>query len=100
MAILEIRVLTAAAHNNQSAESLDQRRERANEIANICHDLTPWLDPHRRNNLADGLRDQWRSAGTRQRRWLQTRFDQLGYDHRWLTELTPETAPSPAPNVR
>ncbi|WP_328459548.1 hypothetical protein OHA21_27390 [Actinoplanes sp. NBC_00393] len=45
LAFLEIRVLTAAAHDNESAESLEQRRERANEIADICHDLTPWLDP-------------------------------------------------------
>jgi hypothetical protein len=95
LAFLEIRGLTAATHDNQSAEALDQRRERANEIADICHDLTPWLVPHRRNNLVDGLRHQWRSAGTRQRRWLQARFDQLGYDHRWLTELTPQTAPPP-----
>jgi len=94
LAFLEIRILTSAAHDNQSAEALDQRHQRANEIADICHDLTPWLDPHRRNNLADGLRHQWRSAGTRQRRWLQARFDQLGYDHRWLTELTPQTPPT------
>jgi hypothetical protein len=36
----------------------------------------------------------------RPRCWLQTRLGQIGYDHRWLTELAPETAPSPAPNNR
>ncbi|WP_157240471.1 hypothetical protein [Catenuloplanes japonicus] len=93
LASLEIRVLTAAAHDDQSTEALDQRRERVNEIADSCHDLTRLLGPHRRDNLADGLRQHWRSAGTRQRRWLQARFDQLGYDHGRLTELTPETPP-------
>ena len=94
LAFLEIRFLTAPIHDDQSTEALDQRRERANEIADICHDLTAWLDPHRRDGLAAGLCHQWRAAGTRQRRWLQSRLDQLGYDHRWLTDLVPEP---PAP---
>jgi hypothetical protein len=93
LAFLEIRFLTAATHDDQSTEAVDQRRERANEIADICHDLTSWLDPRRRDGLSDGLRHQWRSADTRQRRWLQSRFDQLGYDHRWLTDLAPEAPP-------
>ncbi|MFI5937819.1 hypothetical protein [Actinoplanes sp. NPDC051494] len=90
LAFLEIRFLTAITHDDQSTKAVDQRRERANEIADICHDLTSWLGPHRRDGLADRLRHQWRSASTRQRRWLQSRFDQLGYDHRWLTDLAPE----------
>lgn len=93
LAFLEIRFLTAATHDDQSAEAVDQRRERANEIADICHDLISWLDPHRRDGLADGLRHQWRSADTSQRRWLQSRLDQLGYDHHWLTDLAPEPSP-------
>lgn len=94
LAFLEIRFLTAATDDKQTVDAVDQRRERANEIADICHDLPSLLDPRRRDRLADGLRDQWRTAGTRQRRWLQCRFDQLGYDHHWLTDLAP-APPSP-----
>ncbi|WP_143232861.1 hypothetical protein [Actinoplanes regularis] len=69
--------------------------------------LTEWLHDHEapavicrdrasaRAKLADGLRYQWRASGLRQRRWLQARWDQLEYDHRWLTELTPEPPPAP-----
>jgi hypothetical protein len=85
LAFLEIRFLTAVPHDDQSADAVAQRREQAHEIADICHNLPQWLDPSRRANLADGLRYQWRTSGIRQRRWLQSRWDQLGYDHRWLT---------------
>ena len=95
LAFLEIQLLTAAAHDDQSTESVDQQRKVANEIADTCHDLTSSLGPHSRKGLADKLRRHWRAAGIRQRRWLQSRFDQLGYDHRWLTELTPQTPPLP-----
>jgi hypothetical protein len=88
LAFLEIRFLTAASHDDQSADAIAQRRERANEIADICHHLPQWLAPRRRGNLADGLRDQWRASNMRKRRWLQSRWDQLGYDHRWLTDLS------------
>lgn len=92
LAFFEIQSLTAATHDDQSAEVVNQRRESANEIAGICQDLTAWLAPHRRDSLAEGLRHRWRSASTRQRRWLQSRLDQLGYDHHWLTDLAPEPA--------
>ncbi|GIF02315.1 hypothetical protein [Paractinoplanes rishiriensis] len=97
LAFLEIRLLTASIHNDQLIGAADQRRKHANEIADICHDLISWLAPHRRDDLADGLRHQWRTANTRQRRWLQTRLEQLGYDHHWLTDLPPDTSP-PARN--
>lgn len=96
LALLEIRFLTAATHDDQTADATDQRRERANEIADICHDLPSLLDPRRRDNMADGLRGQWRTASTRQQRWLQSRLDQIAYDHRWLTDLAPEAAKSPS----
>jgi multiple sugar transport system substrate-binding protein len=54
LAFLEIRFLTAATHDDQSADAVNQRRERANEIADICHNLPQWLDPSRRGSLADG----------------------------------------------
>jgi hypothetical protein len=95
LAFLEIRFLTAASHDDQSVDAVNQRLQRANEIADICHNLPQWLDPSRRANLADGLRYQWRTSSTRKRRWLQSRWDQLGYDHRWLTELAPEAPPLP-----
>lgn len=97
LAFLEIRFLTAAPHDGQSADAVAQQREQANEIADVCHNLPLWLDPSRRGGLADGLRYQWRTSSTRKRRWLQSRWDQLGYDHRWLTELTPETPSTSAP---
>jgi hypothetical protein len=98
LAFLEIRILTAASHDDQSVNAAAQRLQHANEIADTCHNLPQWLDPSRRANLADGLRYQWRSSSTRKRRWLQSRWDQLGYDHRWLTDLAPETPSPPAPN--
>ena len=97
LAFLEIRFLTAMPREGESADAVAQRREQAHEIADICHNLPQWLDPSRRAKLADGLRYQWRTSGLRQRRWLQARWDQLEYDHRWLTELTPEPPPAPAP---
>jgi hypothetical protein len=101
LAFLEIRFLTAPTHDDQSAEAVDQRRERAYEIADICHDLTSKLAPRSRDGLADGLCHQWRSASASQRRWLQSRFDQLEYDHHWLTDLTPEpSAPPSQPSSR
>jgi len=98
LAFLEIRFLTAASHDDQSVDAAAQRLQRANEIADICHNLPQWLDPSRRANLADGLRYQWRTSNTRKRRWLQSRWDQIGYDHRWLTGLAPETPSPPTPN--
>jgi len=52
-------------------------------------------DPARRANLAADLREQWRTSSTRKRRWMQSRWDRLGHDHRWLTDLSPGP-PSPA----
>ena len=78
----------------QTSEPPQAAMEEANVIAEICHNLPGFLDPTRRANLAEGLRYTWRTATVRNRRWLQSRWDQLGYDHRWLTDLEPE-APSP-----
>jgi hypothetical protein len=90
---VEIRFLTAASHDGQSADAVAQRHERAYEIADICHNRPQWLDPHYRSGLADGFRRKWRTSNTRKRRWLQSRWDQIGYNHRWLTNLPPEAAP-------
>jgi hypothetical protein len=97
LAFLEIRFLTAAAHEAELVDAVAQRRQQAHEIADICHNLPQWLDPSRRAELADGLRYLWRTSGPRQRRWLQARWDQLGYDHRWLTDFTagPPSASAP-----
>lgn len=97
LAFLDIRFLTAASHDDQSADATTRRREQANEIADICHNLPQWLGPTRRSSLADGLRYQWRTSSTRKRRWLQSRWDQLGYDHRWLTSLAPDPPALPRP---
>jgi hypothetical protein len=45
------------------------------------------------NHLFDGLRYLWRTASAGKRQWLRSRWDQLSYDHRWLTEPGSETAP-------
>lgn len=96
LAFLEIRLLTAVSGEGESADVVARRREQAHEIADICHNLPLWLDPSRRAGLADGLRHLWRTAGVRQRRWLRSRWDHLGYDHRWLTDVPPEAPPLPA----
>ncbi|MBW6435843.1 hypothetical protein KZ829_19055 [Actinoplanes hulinensis] len=92
LAFLEIRFLTAVSQDDPSPDAT-ARRKQANEIADIFRNLPQWLEPGRRVNLTDGLRHQWLTSTIRQRRWLQSRWDQLGYDHSWLTELAPEASP-------
>ncbi|MET7427248.1 hypothetical protein [Dactylosporangium sp. NPDC005555] len=98
LAFIEIRFLTSSTHDDQTVEAVANRRKQANAIADICHNLPGLLDPTRRANLAEELRHTWRTATARNRRWLQSRWDQIGYDHRWLTDLAPEPPSPPAPN--
>ncbi|QDY11172.1 hypothetical protein FJK98_31865 [Micromonospora sp. HM134] len=86
LGFLEIRFLTAPLPETHPINAVARRRERANLIADICHQLPGLLAPQRRDQLADGLRSLWLTASTTKRRWLRSRWDHLNYDHRWLTE--------------
>ncbi|RNH99635.1 hypothetical protein EEZ25_21780 [Micromonospora aurantiaca] len=99
LGFLEIRFLTAPLLEAQPADVLALRREHGNMIADICHQLPGLLAPQRRDQLADGLRYQWRTASATKRRWLSSRWDHLSYDHRWLTEAA-TGRPSPDTNNR
>lgn len=90
LGFLEIRFLTAPLLDAHSADAHDRRRERANMIADLCHQLPGLLAPQRRDQLADGLRYLWRTATATKRQWLRSRWDHLNYDHRWLTEAATE----------
>lgn len=70
----------------------DGRRDRAHEISDVCHNLPGLLTPERRRRLVDGLRYNWRTSDSHGRHWLRSRWDHLGYDHRWLTEASAETS--------
>ena len=84
LAFIEIRYFTETSHEDQSPEALAQRREAANAIADICHNLPGYLAPERRNRLSEGLQQIWKTSPGKQR-WIRSRFDEIGYDHRWLT---------------
>lgn len=96
---LEIRFFTAPLLETHPAHALHRRRERANLIADICHQLPGLLAPQRRDQLADGLRYLWQTASATKRHWLRSRWDHLNYDHRWLTEAATEQ-PGPDENNR
>ncbi|MET8310808.1 hypothetical protein [Micromonospora sp. NPDC005173] len=94
LGFLEIRFLTKPLLEAHPADALARRRERANMIADICHQLPGLLAPQRRHQLADGLRYQWRTASATKRQWLRSRWDHLNYDHRWLTEAATTERPT------
>jgi hypothetical protein len=93
LAFIEIRFLTSPLHDDQSPDAVSRRREQASTIADTCHGLPGLLATRRRHHLFDGLRYLWRTASAGKRQWLRSRWDQLSYDHRWLTEPGSETAP-------
>ncbi len=98
LGFIEIRFLTAPPQEGQSADALARRREQANTIADICHELPGLLAPQRRHQLADGLRYRWRTASAAKRQWLRSHWDHLNYDHRWLTEADPADTPTSGQN--
>ncbi|MEU1606774.1 hypothetical protein [Micromonospora matsumotoense] len=91
LGFLEIRFLTAPQPEAHPQNALVRRRERANLIADICHQLPGLLAPERRDQLPAGLRSLWLTASTTKRQWLRSRWDHLNYDHRWLTLIEPGT---------
>ncbi|MFG2013192.1 hypothetical protein ACGFNF_29435 [Micromonospora sp. NPDC048868] len=89
LAFLEIRLYTAPV-DDESLETLLKRREQINELADLCHGLPGCVASERRHLLGDNLRYLWRTSSARQQGWMRSRWDHLGYDHRWLTD--PSTA--------
>jgi hypothetical protein len=83
---LRIRYLSAPLIGDQSTEALIKRRDLIHELADICHNLPGLLDPERRHNLIGGLRYLWRTSSDGKRRWISSRWDQLGYDYSWLDD--------------
>ncbi|MEV4661076.1 hypothetical protein AB0J85_03920 [Micromonospora echinofusca] len=85
LAFLEIRFHTAPV-DDEPLETLLKRREQINELADLCHGLPGCVAPERRHLLGDNLRYLWRTSAARKQRWMRSRWDHLGYDHRWLTD--------------
>jgi hypothetical protein len=90
LAFIEIRFQTSPANGDQSPQTLAQRRDRINELADLCHNLPAYLTPERRDRALEGLRYVWRVSSGRKRNWLRTRLDHLGYDYGWLEALDVE----------
>ncbi|GAA4263546.1 hypothetical protein [Dactylosporangium darangshiense] len=90
LAFIEIRFLSEELHDEASPQVVAARRKQVNAIADICHGLPGLLAPQRRRHLADGLRYLWRTSNAAKRRWLRSCWDQVGYDHGWLTQSRPE----------
>jgi hypothetical protein len=89
-AFLEIRYLTAPLIQDQSTAKLQQRHAQVHALADICHNLPAYLIEERRPLLADGLRYLWRTTNLRAQQWIRSQWDDLNYDHRWLSD--PEAA--------
>lgn len=87
LAFIEIRSQTSPLTEDQSPEALAKRRDRINELADLCHNLPGYLAPGRRHRAAEGLRYVWRVSSERKRNWLRSRLDHLGYDYGWLEAL-------------
>ena len=84
--LIHIRYLTAPLIEDQSPEALLRRRDAVHELADICHNLPGLLTAERRHSLVQGLRWMWRTSSPRKRRWILSVWDDIGYDHRWLTK--------------
>ncbi|MET8264992.1 hypothetical protein ACWD8I_06665 [Micromonospora arida] len=84
LAFIEIRAQTSPLTEDQPPEALAKRRDRINELADLCHNLPGYLAPGRRHRAAEGLRYVWQVSSGRKRNWLRSRLDHLGYDYGWL----------------
>ncbi|MFV2113969.1 hypothetical protein ACFHW0_16740 [Micromonospora sp. LOL_025] len=90
LAFIEIRLQTSRSNGDQSMEALAKRRDRINELADLCHNLPGYLASDQGHRAAAGLRYVWGLSSGRRRGWLRTRLDHLDYDYGWLEALDAE----------
>jgi hypothetical protein len=94
LALIGIRFLTAPLVEDQTSQALIQRRDQIHELADLCHNLPGYLAPARRAKLSNGLRYMWEAASPHQQQWIRSCWDQIGYDYRWLADVTREDGPT------
>ncbi|MFG1914388.1 hypothetical protein [Micromonospora sp. NPDC048898] len=85
LAFLEMRFYTSPMDDDRPLETLLERHRQIHELADLCHGLPGCIAPERRHLLNDNLRYLWHTSSARKRRWMRSRWDHVGYDHRWLT---------------
>ena len=65
---------------------LKRRIPNAWVLADLCHNLPPWLDPSRRSRIQEGVEYVWATSSALRRRWIRSCWDRIGYDYSWLPE--------------